>query len=224
MIQARALGWSPGGSAVIEAFDLELRRGQLSAIVGRSGCGKSSLLRLLAGVRAPDHGSVSGVPSRRGFVFQDPALLPWRSLRENVALPGQLGVDIEAVDAAITRVGLAEHAGKLPGELSGGQRMRASLARALVSRPEVLFLDEPFAALDGATRRDLAVIVAALLPEVTVVMVTHDLADAARLADRVVVVDGPPLRVIFDLPVLSDRPRAPGAVAEVVAQVEAVVS
>ncbi|MBM4392700.1 MAG: ATP-binding cassette domain-containing protein [Deltaproteobacteria bacterium] len=207
---------------MLEAFDLDLPRGQLSAIVGRSGCGKSSLLRLLAGVRPPDRGTVSGVPSRRGFVFQDPALLPWRSLRENVALPGQLGVDTEAVDAAIARVGLADHADKLPAELSGGQRMRASLARALVSRPEILFLDEPFAALDGATRRDLASIVAALLPGVTVVMVTHDLADAARLADRVVLVDGPPLRVVLDLPVGSERPRAPSEVAAVVARVEAV--
>ncbi|MBM4368904.1 MAG: ABC transporter ATP-binding protein [Deltaproteobacteria bacterium] len=222
MIAARGLGWSPGGRAVLDAFDLDVARGQLSAIVGRSGCGKSSLLRLLAGVRAPDRGTVSGVPSRRGFVFQDPALLPWRSLRDNVALPGQLGVDTEAVDAAIARVGLADHADKLPGELSGGQRMRASLARALVSRPEILFLDEPFAALDGATRRDLASIVAALLPGVTVVMVTHDLADAARLADRVVLVDGPPLRVVLDLPLSSERPRAPSEVAAVVARVEAV--
>ncbi len=221
---ARGLGWSPGGSPVIAAFDLDLPRGQLSAIVGRSGCGKSSLLRLLAGVRVPDQGVVSGVPSRRGFVFQDPALLPWRSLRENVALPGQLGLDTESIHGVIARVGLAEHAEKLPGELSGGQRMRASLARALVSRPDVLFLDEPFAALDGVTRRDLAAIIASLLPEVTVVMVTHDLADAARLADRVVVVDGPPLRVVLDLPLPAPRPRGPAAVAEVVARVEAVAS
>jgi NitT/TauT family transport system ATP-binding protein len=157
---------------------------------------------LLAGLRPTDGGVIDGVPARKAFVFQDASLLPWWTLRENVALPGRFG-PIGDVDDAIARVGLTAHAAKLPSMLSGGQRMRASIARALVARPEIVFLDEAFTGLDGLTRATVQREFAALQQEYgwTVLMVTHEVEDAARLADRVVAVDGPPLRVLADLPV-----------------------
>lgn len=215
--------WCPDGHVVLDHFDLELEPGKITAIVGPSGCGKSSLLRLLAGLRPPDAGTVSGVPTRKAFVFQDAALLPWATLRENVALPGRFG-PIGDVAEAIARVGLTAHADKLPSALSGGQRMRASLARALVARPELVLLDEAFAALDGVTRAAVQREFSALQAEHgwTVVMVTHELADAVGMSDRVVAVEGPPLRIKLDLPVDLPRPRHLDAVRPLVEALEAV--
>lgn len=203
------LSWAPAGVPVVADLDLHFTPGAITALVGRSGCGKSSLLRLLAGLRAPDQGRVVDVPTRKAFVFQDAALLPWLDLRANVALPGRFGA-IGDVDAALARLGLSEHALKLPGALSGGQRMRASLARALVSRPEVVFLDEAFAALDGITRRAVQAAFLDLWGEQgwTVVMVTHEIEDAVLLSDRVIAVDGPPLKLLADVPVPLPRPRS----------------
>ena len=223
MIRLDGVTWAPDGQRVLDGFDLALEPGRITAIVGPSGCGKSSLLRLLAGLRPPDRGQVSGVPARKAFVFQDAALLPWLTLLENVALPGRFGPIGSAKDA-LTQVGLADHAGKLPGPLSGGQRMRGSIARALVARPEIVFLDEAFSALDGLTR--LAVQREFLgLQAVygwTVVMVTHELSDAVRLSDRVIAVSGPPLRICADLPVALGRPRDPTMIPPLVNQLEAV--
>lgn len=209
-MRVERLRWAPEGAPIVVDLDLAFTPGTITALVGRSGCGKSSLLRLLAGLRRPDGGRVLDVPARKAFVFQDAALLPWLDLRANVALPGRFG-PIGDVDAAIARLGLAEHAEKLPGALSGGQRMRASLARALVSRPEVVFLDEAFAALDGITRRSVQAAFLDLWAEQgwTVVMVTHEIEDAVLLSDRVIAVDGPPLRILHDVPVPLPRPRSP---------------
>lgn len=189
------------GALLVEGLDLAFTPGTTTAILGPSGCGKSTLLRLLAGLRPLSGGELSGVPTRRAFVFQDAALLPWLDVRANVALPGRFG-PIGNVDEALARVGLAEHAQKLPGALSGGQRMRVSLARALVARPEVVFLDEAFAALDPMTRTEVVDVFAHLRDAAgwTVVMVTHDRTDAERLADRLLDVEGPPLRVVRDRP------------------------
>ncbi len=223
MIRLDAVTWAPDGQPVLDRFDLALDPGRITAIVGPSGCGKSSLLRLLAGLRPPDGGHVSGVPARKAFVFQDAALLPWLTLLENVALPGRFG-PIGSAAEALDQVGLAEHANKLPGALSGGQRMRGSLARALVGRPEIVFLDEAYSALDGLTR--LAVQREFLgLQELygwTVVMVTHELSDAVRMSDRVIAVTGPPLRIRADLPIALGRPRDPAAIPPLVHQLEAV--
>ncbi len=206
--------WRPDGVPVLVDLDLEVAPGRITAILGRSGCGKSSLLRVLAGVRALESGRVSARPARPAFVFQDPTLLPWRSVRANVDLPLELSgaepdTRRQAVDAALASVGLAAFADRLPAELSGGQRMRASLARALVARPGLLLLDEPFAALDLVTRADMLRLVLHAHAELgcTTVLVTHDVGDAARLADRVLVVDGPPLRVVADHPIAAPRPR-----------------
>lgn len=211
-MKLRGVSWAPepGATPILSGLDLELPDGQVTALVGRSGCGKSSLLRLLAGLRAPTAGTITGVPDRKAFVFQDAALLPWLSLRENVALPGRFG-PIGDVDAAIERVGLTAHAEKLPGALSGGQRMRASLARALVSRPALVLLDEAFSALDGMTRRAVQRAFLELREEAgwTVILVTHELEDAVYLSDRVIAVDGPPLRVLGTVEVDLPRPRNP---------------
>lgn len=216
MIRVSALSFAVAGDSLIDGLDLEIVPGTFTALVGPSGCGKSTLLRLLAGLRAPTAGSVTGVPARRAFVFQDAALLPWLTMRENVALPGRFG-PIGDVEAAIARVGLTGHAAKLPSMLSGGQRMRASLARALVARPEIVFLDEAFSGLDGLTRAAVQREFVALRKELgwTVLMVTHELEDAARLADRVLAASGPPLRILADLAV------APGPVKGLVARLEA---
>jgi NitT/TauT family transport system ATP-binding protein len=213
-LRAEALRYAPGGSVLLDGFDLAVALGAVTAVVGPSGCGKSTLLRLLAGLRAPDAGRITGVPARKAFVFQDAALLPWLDLRANVALPGRFG-PIGDVDAALERVGLGAHAHKLPSALSGGQRMRGSLARALVARPELVFLDEPFAALDGLTRASVQDAFSALQREYgwTVLLVTHELSDVARLCDRVVAVDGPPLRVLADRAVSSSVREDPAEAA-----------
>jgi NitT/TauT family transport system ATP-binding protein len=223
VITLRGVTWAPDGHRVLDGFDLSVELGRITAIVGPSGCGKSSLLRLLAGLRPPDAGVVTGVPARKAFVFQDAALLPWLTLRDNVALPGRFG-PIGNVDEALARVGLADHAHKLPAALSGGQRMRGSLARALVARPELVLLDEAFAALDGLTRASVQREFLALQAEHawTVVMVTHELVDAVRLSDRVIAVGGPPLVVKADLAVPFPRPRDPAAIPPLVAALEAV--
>lgn len=201
-IRVEGLRYEAGGTRIVDGLDLSIAAGCTTALVGASGCGKSTLLRLLAGLRAPQAGSIHGVPDRRAFVFQDHALLPWLTLAQNVLLPGRYRAGCEADPGPIlARLGLDEHAHKLPAALSGGQRMRASIARALAARPQVVFLDEAFSALDGITRlavqRDFQRVAKA--EGWTVVMVTHDLAEARMLADRVLVMRGPPARVVLDL-------------------------
>ena len=215
--------WRPDGVAVLDRFSLRLEPGAITAVLGRSGCGKSSFLRVLAGLRTLDAGEVRGRPARLGFVFQEPALLPWRSAEANVALTLPAGTPPGAAREVLEAVGLAGRGDALPRALSGGQRMRVSLARALVSRPELLLLDEPFAALDAATLTDMQRLVLDAHASLgcTVVLVTHDRALAARLADRIVVVAGPPLRLSLDLPVAAPRPRSPEMVGELVRLMEA---
>jgi NitT/TauT family transport system ATP-binding protein len=181
----------------------------VTALVGPSGCGKSTLLRVVAGLVPLDEGRVVGVPDAKAFVFQDAALLPWLTVRENVGLPGRYRA-IGDIDEALEMVGLEGLGGRLPRTLSGGQKMRVSIARALVARPNLVLLDEAFAALDGVTRREVQASFLALQEELgwTVLMVTHELEDATRLADRVIALGGPPLRVLDDVTVFTPRPRS----------------
>lgn len=207
-----------GGQPVLDGFSAAFHRGRVTALVGRSGCGKSTLLRVVAGLQALDAGRVHDVPPDRAFVFQDAALLPWRTVRQNVALParyrrpGPLGGEVGALDPdeALALVGLEGLGERLPRELSGGQKMRVSLARAVAARPALVLLDEAFAALDGLTRREVQDRFLDLQEEFgwTVLLVTHELGDACRLADRVLALDGPPLRVLDDVTLFSPRPRA----------------
>jgi NitT/TauT family transport system ATP-binding protein len=183
---------------VINDLTIGIDAGEFLAILGPSGCGKSTLLRLIAGLRPPDSGALNKTPAdakfQTGYVFQDAHLLPWRTALENTALPLELmGVErserLLRARAALAEVDLAEAGSRYPAQLSGGMRMRVSLARALVTQPRLLLLDEPFAALDEITRFRLDIKLRELWIErgMTVIFVTHSVTEAAFLADRAIV-------------------------------------
>jgi NitT/TauT family transport system ATP-binding protein len=199
---------------VLQDIDLELGAGSFVALLGPSGCGKSTLLRFISGLDTPSAGSISlraadSAPgerkSRLAFVFQDAQLLPWRSVLDNVALPLELaGVSRaearERARAPLADVELSDVHERYPDQLSGGMRMRVSIARALVTEPEILLLDEPFAALDELTRQRLDERLRSLwlARRMTVIFVTHALAEAAFLADRALVMSRRPGRIVLD--------------------------
>ena len=185
-----------GGLVVIEHLDLQIEAGEFLAVLGPSGCGKSTLLRMIAGLAPPDEGRMIAEPERpqAAFVFQDAHLLPWRTALNNAALPLELmGASREErhakARAALDQVGLADAESRYPAQLSGGMRMRVSLARALVTEPRLLLMDEPFAALDEITRFHLEVQLRDLWHRrgMTVIFVTHSISEAAFLANRAVV-------------------------------------
>jgi NitT/TauT family transport system ATP-binding protein len=184
------------GPTVFAGIDLDIAAGEFVAILGPSGCGKSTLLRMIARLVDPDSGRIVTEPSqpRTAFVFQDAHLLPWRTVIDNVALPLELkGVNAEeryrVAVAELANVGLSEALTRYPAQLSGGMRMRVSLARALVTDPSLLLLDEPFAALDEMTRFNLEVQLRQLWKArgMTVLFVTHSISEAAFLANRAIV-------------------------------------
>ena len=224
------------GVEALRGVSLEISAGDFVALLGPSGCGKSTLLRLIAGLDAPDEGALrweGGAPGAGeiGFVFQDATLLPWASAAENVWLPLRLrGVGWAAargdVEAALGRVGLAGFEGARPGELSGGMRMRVSIARALVGRPRVLLMDEPFAALDEFTRHGLQDDLLGVWRAVgcTVVFVTHSIYEAAFLARRIVVMSARPGRIVqeFGSPLVAGARFSP-AYAALVGEVSGVL-
>ncbi|ATB33483.1 ABC transporter ATP-binding protein [Melittangium boletus] len=220
----------PGGASVLSGLDLDLSAGAFVALVGPSGCGKSTLLRLVAGLDTPEAGTLSFSPSlerTRGtrspiaYVFQDAHLLPWRTVLDNVALPLELAgvaesARHEAARTLLGEVGLGDALARYPAQLSGGMRMRVSLARALVTRPRLLLLDEPFAALDELTRNRLDDQLRALWKELgmTVLFVTHSLSEATYLAERVVVLSRRPARVMLDRTLELPAERGPSLRAE----------
>jgi NitT/TauT family transport system ATP-binding protein len=190
--------------------------GELVAIVGPSGCGKSTLLRLAAGLTAPSTGTIAVGGRNVGYVFQDPTLLPWRSVRRNVELLGELhGVPKTerraTAEAAIAAVGLAGFEDKYPRALSGGMKMRASLARALTMSPDVFLFDEPFGAVDEITRERLNDELLRLFQarRFAALFVTHSVTEAAFLATRVLVMSDRPGRILSDLVVPFPYPRRP---------------
>ena len=208
----------PRGRA-LGPFSLAIGPGEIVALVGPSGCGKSTAMRLLAGLEAPTRGEVARAPGRgeTAVVFQAPTLAPWLSARSNAALPLELaGVSrAEAAgraDQALARVGLAGAEAARPAQLSGGMAMRVSLARALVTEPRLLLLDEPFAALDEITRRALADDVLALWAGArpAIVFVTHNVEEAVYMASRVVVMTTGPGRTAGEVAVTGPLPRPPG--------------
>jgi sulfonate transport system ATP-binding protein len=214
-VEARGVAKAFGQRGVLRALDLDARPGEFVAIVGRSGCGKSTVLRLLSGLEEPDAGRLtidgaapfSGNPLAR-MMFQDARLLPWRSAVENVALA--VGGDRRRAAEALAEVGLGDRGGDWPGVLSGGQKQRVALARALVAQPRLLLLDEPLGALDALTRIEMQGLIERVWAEhaFTALLVTHDVAEAVALADRVVVLDGG--KVALDLAVRLPRPRHRG--------------
>jgi NitT/TauT family transport system ATP-binding protein len=202
----------PGGTEALRDVSLHIGQGDFIALLGPSGCGKSTLLRLIAGLDHPDSGRLdwdSGTPpapGELGFVFQDATLLPWASAAENVWLPLRLRGRGRAeaaplIDAALERVGLSGFAQARPRALSGGMRMRVSIARATVGRPRLLLMDEPFAALDEFTRHRLQEDLLLLWQELgcTVIFVTHSIYEAAFLARRVVLMSPRPGRIALEL-------------------------
>ncbi|GJE43407.1 ABC transporter ATP-binding protein [Methylobacterium soli] len=219
-----AVAYRYGRHSVLDRVDLAVRPSERVGILGRSGVGKSTLLQILAGLVAPSSGTVrvDGAPVRGPVpgctvMFQRPALLPWASVLDNVLLPARLAGRLgrERADSAaeahrlLDDLGLAERAQAKPHQLSGGQQQRVALARALASRPRILLLDEPFSALDPEMRGALRTDVLRLARErgLTLIVVTHDLADVAALAQRAVVLSGRPARVSDDF-LLSDDAEA----------------
>ncbi len=202
--------FEPDHVVALEKIDLDIPGGQFIAILGPSGCGKSTLLRIIAGLDRPTTGTVELTEAQKlgpslAYVFQDAHLLPWRNVMRNVTLPLELrGVDrlhqLQGASEAISTVGLSDFRHSYPAQLSGGMRMRVSLARALVTHPKILLLDEPFAALDEITRQQLDEQLRALWRQygMTVIFVTHSIVEATFLAERAIVMSRRPGRIVLD--------------------------
>lgn len=202
-----------GQTAVLQNIDLTIEQGEFVAIVGRSGCGKSTLLRLMAGLEAPSSGNVfvegeqvAGYNPETRVLFQESRLLPWKTVLDNVRICTE-NKDKEHAIKALVEVGLAEKEKEWPRVLSGGQKQRVALARALAADPSLLLLDEPLGALDALTRIEMQDLIEGLWSEqeFTAVLVTHDVAEAVAMADRVLLIeDG---HVAMDIHIPLARPR-----------------
>jgi NitT/TauT family transport system ATP-binding protein len=204
------------GTVALKAFDFSVRVGEFVSLLGPSGCGKSTALRIVSGLSEASAGTVAwpGGPAQIGFVFQEPTLMPWADVVANVRLPFTLrrmdeSSSAAAVAQALARVGLADFAGAYPRELSGGMKMRASIARALVTEPQLLLMDEPFAALDEITRFRLNNDLLAVWQELrrTVIFVTHSVFESVYLSQRIVVMTPRPGRVFAEIAIDAPYPR-----------------
>jgi NitT/TauT family transport system ATP-binding protein len=200
----------PNGTTALSRLDLDVRAGEFLSLIGPSGCGKSTALRIMADLTRPTSGELvwHGVRPELGFVFQEPTLMPWASVFNNVWLPLRLRGVSKAdartrIEEALAMVGLGGFATSYPRELSGGMKMRVSIARALVLRPTLLLMDEPFAALDEITRFKLNNDLLALAADLgtTVVFVTHSVYESVYLSSRIVVMAARPGRIVAELPV-----------------------
>ena len=206
------------GTVALQALDLAIQPGDFVSVVGPSGCGKSTVLRLIAGLSQPTKGQITwGTAAdhrQLAFVFQDAALMPWATVVDNVHLPlklkgKSLRASRSAMQEAINLVGLQGTEGRYPRQLSGGMKMRVSIARALVTHPNVLLLDEPFGALDEMTRSRLNSDLLRLWERYqwTVAFVTHNIYEAVYLSNRVVVMAAHPGRIVADIPIDAPYPR-----------------
>jgi len=204
------------GTVALSGFDLNVRAGEFVSLLGPSGCGKSTALRIVSGLSEASAGSVEWPDGagKIGFVFQEPTLMPWASVQDNVRLPFKLASADDAKSAAavvqaLERVGLNDFAGAFPRELSGGMKMRASIARALVTEPQLLLMDEPFAALDEITRFKLNNDLLSVWQELrrTVIFVTHSVFESVYLSQRIVVMTPRPGRVFAEIDINAPYPR-----------------
>ncbi len=221
-------GGAADGTLALDGTSLRIGGGEFVAVVGPSGCGKSSLMKLVTGLVRPQKGAVTvagrevtGPVKIAGMAFQNPSLLPWRTTRDNILLPLEIvqphrsrfrahrAEYIAKVEALLATVGLAGCGDRFPWQLSGGMQQRASLCRALIHEPELLMLDEPFAALDAFTREDLWCVLRDLWEarRFTVILVTHDLHEAVFLADTIHVMSARPGRIVATRQVDFPRPR-----------------
>lgn len=204
-LHLHALHAQLGGRDILQGIDLQVAPGEFVSVVGRSGSGKSTLLRVLAGLESHSQGDLR-VGSQPIVMFQEPRLLPWRSVIQNISL-GLTSPDPREALRVLEQVGLADRANDYPGILSGGQRQRVALARALMHQPRVMLLDEPFGALDALTRISAQKLVEALWRKLgfTAVLVTHDVDEAVLLGDHVLVLNEG--RIVYREQVNLPRPR-----------------
>jgi NitT/TauT family transport system ATP-binding protein len=219
LLHLGGIGKTFGAIKALSGVDLHVKRSEFLTLLGPSGCGKSTILRLIAGLASPSEGEIiwnHGARPEIGFVFQDPTLMPWANAVDNVYLPLRLaGLSrreaAPRVTAMLSRVGLAGFEKAYPRELSGGMRMRASLARALVADPPLLLLDEPFAALDEITRFTLNDDLLSLQRELktTIVFVTHSVFESVYLSQRIAIMSPRPGRIIDEIAVDAPEPRGP---------------
>lgn len=204
----------------VTGIDLELHNHEFVSIVGPSGCGKSTILRMIAGLIKPTTGEltvdgrrITGPGPQIGMVFQKPTLFPWLTVRDNIAfslrMQGRQKEGAEDVDRMIRTIGLEMHADDYPGQLSGGMAQRVALGRALISKPDILLLDEPLGALDAFTRMKMQQEILDMwaITRQLVVMITHDVDEAVYMSTRVFVMRGKPGRIYQEIPVTLDRPR-----------------
>ena len=206
----------PDGTHALRETNFEVRPGEFVTVVGPSGCGKSTLLRIASGLNVPTTGFVSVDRTSLGYVFQDPTLLQWRTVRRNVELMAELdGVGKSArrdrAQEAIDLVGLSGFEDKYPKQLSGGMKMRASLARSLVMAPKVFLFDEPFGAVDEITRERLndEVIKLFQMNRFAGLFITHSISEAVFLSTRVLVMSARPGKVVADFSIPFEYPRSP---------------
>ncbi|WP_246845572.1 ABC transporter ATP-binding protein [Bdellovibrio sp. ZAP7] len=200
-IQLQNLKKSFGLKEVLKNFNLQIPAGSFISLVGPSGCGKSTVLRLIAGLDSATSGDVQNTQANHfGFVFQDANLLPWKTVFENVALPFEISPELKAISKneiksraleALSKVNLQDSENLFPHQLSGGMKMRVSIARALVTKPQLLLMDEPFAALDEFTRYQMQIQLRNLWQQegITVLFVTHSLSEAVFMSERVVLMN-----------------------------------
>ncbi|QBI22028.1 ABC transporter ATP-binding protein [Egibacter rhizosphaerae] len=224
-LQGVSKTFGPGTAGAVDALhgiDLDVGRHEFVSLVGRSGCGKSTLLRLIAGLIPPTAGTVSvadevvtGPREDVGLMFQRPALFPWRTVLENVLFPveilgGTSDAHLDRARALLDMVGLGGFEHRRPKALSGGMQQRAALCRALVHDPDILLMDEPFAALDALTREELSQELQRIWLETTktIVLVTHSITEAVTLSDRVVTLTPRPGRIGSVQPIDASRPRS----------------